>query len=264
MNNTILLRRSKISSHVNAFILVLTILKSTIYKTKYNNTMNHRQSIEPTTQDILCGRGRAYVSHPGNQLFVEKVRSMVPQYMAARNRVEKSAVVARLVQDLTHSGIRFLKLDKDTQTWAHLSSEERHAKTSHAIRDSARYAAKTGKCIVSKSMEAKRAIQNTTKRSSFVRHIAKKHDSSTIRFSHIEPMCALSTPFVTPNFSRTTSDMLATVLQVQAELQEITPTPSLTRSVTLEDECFAHAETAPTNCQHTDLGIDGLFSPDFF
>ena len=122
--------------------------------------MNH-QTIEPTTKDVLCGRGRAYVNNPGNKSFVETARSKVAAYMAARNRVEKSAVVASMVQEMTHSGVRFLRFHKATQTWEHLTSEQRHAKASHAIRDVERYAAKIGKRTLTKSTQAKRTATTT-------------------------------------------------------------------------------------------------------
>lgn len=41
------------------------------------------------------------------------VRSKVPEYLAARNRLEKSAVISSVVQEMTKSGFRFLRFNND-------------------------------------------------------------------------------------------------------------------------------------------------------
>mmetsp|Transcript_16334 Transcript_16334/g.30305 ORF Transcript_16334/g.30305 Transcript_16334/m.30305 type:complete len:216 (+) Transcript_16334:83-730(+) len=90
----------------------------------------------PSDADILCGRGRKHANHAGNKMFMEIIRSHVQSYSAASRRVEKSAVVINVVQEVLASGARFFKRQGEEKTkWIVMNKEQIYQKVSHAIRD---------------------------------------------------------------------------------------------------------------------------------
>jgi hypothetical protein len=94
--------------------------------------------VEPTKCDILCGRGKTYVNHPGNRKFSEVIKSNVHRYVDAQQRMDKIILFACLVEQLQSEGCRFLKQKKGkkgTNQWVEMTTEEAHRKLGHAIRD---------------------------------------------------------------------------------------------------------------------------------
>ncbi|KAL3911060.1 MAG: hypothetical protein SGILL_007432, partial [Bacillariaceae sp.] len=170
--------------------------------------------------DILCGRGRTYLNHPGNKNFVATVRSKVPEYAVAMSRLDKSAVVASMVQELAEAGVRFLRFNKKEQEWEHLSQEQIHEKASHAVRDTMKYHGSETKLVTTKkhAKTAKKQQQKSKKRRSSSPVIA----ATTIAMCCMEPLNALTQSFVAPKLSVGTSDILSSVLKVQEELSMLT------------------------------------------
>lgn len=92
--------------------------------------------IQPTEQDILCGRGRAHVHHPGNRKFAQLIQSNSQRYIESPRRIERTLLVAFLVQKILDDGSRFLKEDKrGTGQWTEMNIDQAHEKVGHAIRD---------------------------------------------------------------------------------------------------------------------------------
>eukprot|EP00934_Nitzschia_sp_Nitz4_P008417 Nitzschia sp. Nitz4//scaffold30_size153850//13522//14487//NITZ4_002758-RA/size153850-processed-gene-0.2-mRNA-1//1//CDS//3329547202//8407//frame0 len=89
----------------------------------------------PTQLDICCGRGKRYLSHPGNILFQSLVKDSVYKYSVAPTKVAKSEVVASIVDELLLQGARFLKRDEKLGRWYRMSPALSRDKTGHAIRD---------------------------------------------------------------------------------------------------------------------------------
>lgn len=90
---------------------------------------------KPNKLDICCGRGKRFLSHPGNLLFQSLVRDNAHRYAAAPTKVSKSEVVASIVDELATQGARFLKRDESSKGWYEMSQLLAHDKTGHAIRD---------------------------------------------------------------------------------------------------------------------------------
>lgn len=109
--------------------------------------MNYNQSqtvaTQPTEQDILCGRGRSYIKHPGNVKFSILVRSNVQRYTEASSRMKKGIVVASLVDQLLDGGSRFLTKTNADQ-WTEMTADQIHQKVGHAIRAQIKQWKKTG------------------------------------------------------------------------------------------------------------------------
>jgi hypothetical protein len=86
--------------------------------------------------DILCGRCKMSFNHVGNQHFRATISLNLHQYLDARSRHEKSAIIVSLVRMLRNeSGTRFLKNTK--QGLVELSEKQAREKVGHALRDMA-------------------------------------------------------------------------------------------------------------------------------
>jgi superfamily II DNA helicase RecQ len=108
-----------------------------MYLTSFSNILKQGQlpeDYEPSDTDILCGRGKACLEHPGNKTFSEVVRANAQKYIEAPKRVYKSSLVASVLDSLKESGVRFIKQDKHSKLYCELSHDQAHAKTGQAIR----------------------------------------------------------------------------------------------------------------------------------
>jgi hypothetical protein len=93
------------------------------------------EGYEPTSKDILCGRGKGNLRHEGNQYFMKIIRANLGRYTDAPKRIDKSLVVSLIVSSLKDEGCNFVRQDSKTQRWFTLSEPQIHEKTGHAIRD---------------------------------------------------------------------------------------------------------------------------------
>ena len=89
----------------------------------------------PTRRDILCGRGKGLLNHPGNQRFLEFLKANATSYIEAPTRVEKTIVIAAIFSYLQKEGIRFMKEDQKTRRYVELSEDKAREKIAHAMRD---------------------------------------------------------------------------------------------------------------------------------
>lgn len=189
----------------------------------------------PTDKDIICGRGKAHGNHKGNQAFISTVRANLQRYSDAIKRTDKSFVVASVVSEFLAHGIRFVKLDKATSRWHQMTEDQAHEKTGHAIRDHIKALEPNtdngSKSVGGSSFKAKEAIKKTK----VAAMVASLHSSapagmcahdpplsktqcSMKRRSTWEPV-RLSVAFsgfdTMPRLSRSSSDMLSSVLRAQ-------------------------------------------------
>ena len=178
--------------------------------------------LTPLPTDILSGRGRTNMNHPGNKYFVQTVRSRVEEYLQATKRIEKTAVVGTMLADLYEEGVRFLRFVRSTQSWEIMTPEQAHEKASHAIRDQIKYNRKGGEQSAPRKALAKK------------RSFLQRKRQASVVFCCLEPINVHSNSFchqafdsaVERTLSRQTSDILQDVLQVQRELEEISMSPN--------------------------------------
>jgi hypothetical protein len=104
------------------------------------------QGREPTETpgyfDVLLGRGRTHLRHPGNERMrtVANMHSM--RYNATNLRKEKTAITQEIVEIIQSSGDppgRFLGFDHAADGWVKVGDEVARRKVSHAIRYDSRY-----------------------------------------------------------------------------------------------------------------------------
>jgi hypothetical protein len=98
------------------------------------------EDFTPLREDIICGRGCAYSTRPGNRMFSAIVQEHLEEYTNAPSRVNKTMVVAMVLNKILETGARFVKKDKGKtkHMWCQMTREEAHHKTGHAIRDTIR------------------------------------------------------------------------------------------------------------------------------
>jgi len=68
-------------------------------------------------------------------MFSEIVQANLRTYLDAPTRVDKTMVVAYVLDQVLETGARFVKKNKTTNQWDNMTREEAHHKTGHAIRD---------------------------------------------------------------------------------------------------------------------------------
>jgi hypothetical protein len=90
---------------------------------------------QPTASDVLCGRGQTNVSHDGNQRFRASIGLHLDSYLAAKNRLGKTLLVAEIVKRVRESGGKFLKKDRKSGEWFDIGDKQACEKVGHALRD---------------------------------------------------------------------------------------------------------------------------------
>lgn len=91
--------------------------------------------VQPTSMDILCGRGRAFAGHPGNKNFAQIIEANLQRYKDTTKRIDRSILLGGIVDRIMDTGVRFVKQDKATKNWFELPIEQCHEKVGHALRD---------------------------------------------------------------------------------------------------------------------------------
>jgi hypothetical protein len=78
-----------------------TSLSSSLSSNAYNITYDPSQGIQvPGPTDVICGRGKMTVAHPGNKRFRQLVRERKDAYQRARRRDAKTRITCELVHTL--------------------------------------------------------------------------------------------------------------------------------------------------------------------
>jgi hypothetical protein len=89
----------------------------------------------PSSFDCICGRGKQSFNHIGNVRFRLIVSLHIERYIIALSRLDKSLVVASIVDLIRASNGRFIKMDSKAKTWVELSDHVTREKVGHALRD---------------------------------------------------------------------------------------------------------------------------------
>lgn len=107
-----------------------------------NNLVKTNSSQEdtpgPTNIDVVCSRGRHFYELPGCVRFRKIVLDSIPSYVSATTRVDKSSVIAMIMdQVLNHDEgtVRFLKYHASTKSWSVMGREQIRDKVGHALRE---------------------------------------------------------------------------------------------------------------------------------
>ncbi|GAX26416.1 hypothetical protein FisN_37Hh034 [Fistulifera solaris] len=107
-----------------------------------NNLVKANSSKEetpgPNNNDVVCSRGRRFHDLPGCVRFRKIVNDYIPSYVSASSRVDKSSVIAQIIDEvLNHDDgpVRFLKYQASTKSWNVMGKEQIRDKVGHALRE---------------------------------------------------------------------------------------------------------------------------------
>jgi len=85
-------------------------------------------------EDILCGKEKKCVAHPGSVNFRRVIEEYAPKYNIAVTKQEKMNVTKEIYDMLGAQNSRFLKYSNKSKGWEELSSLLARDKISHALR----------------------------------------------------------------------------------------------------------------------------------
>ncbi len=179
------------------------------------------ETIRVTDTDILCGRGKAYANHPGNLKFAHKIQSNLQRYRDAAKRIDRTIVLATMVDDFFDEGCRFLKKNKNTNRWIQLTADQCHEKVGHALRDLHRKTKGTNPLQTQSSV----AIATYQKQKKAQHQYQESHNMSERNLNLIQT-----------NPMRPASDAHSTNVSDQFEATDVTPLSRLLSFVLSEKE----------------------------
>jgi hypothetical protein len=114
-----------------------TFLPRNVLKRSYAVPQLLPDDFEPSGVDVIGGRGKPTLEHPGNKLFRAIVAVNMKAYQNARYRAEKRQIVDTIinrVRKYSSSG-GFVKRDSKTGKWMTLDDVAARQKVTHALRD---------------------------------------------------------------------------------------------------------------------------------
>jgi hypothetical protein len=130
---------TQVSSNPSIDICTMT-LKTASATSSLSATQESKQLWEgflPTDLDVICGRGKGSYNKPGNKRFRALVKTYLNDYISARTKFAKSAVLQDILNHVRASGGRFIKYSKHHQPgWSELSDDQAREKVGHAVRES--------------------------------------------------------------------------------------------------------------------------------
>jgi hypothetical protein len=93
--------------------------------------------VDPLPSDVMLGRGRSFLRHPGNKRLKTVVEMNTQRYLNATNRNEKTCITQEIVRIIQTYGTvpgRFLRHDAKAGGWYQVDDHEARVKVSHAVR----------------------------------------------------------------------------------------------------------------------------------
>lgn len=94
-------------------------------------------AVTPGLLDILLGRGRTHLTHPGNLRLQALLNANRERYTAAPSRGSKTKIIHEIVRVAQTAGDppgRFLKFHNELNAWVEVDDQVARIKVSHAIR----------------------------------------------------------------------------------------------------------------------------------
>ena len=129
----------------------------------------------PTYLDVLCSRGNAVKSHPGNKRFVQLVSDHQQKYATAGSKLEKSLIVSSIIDMIREASPEggFVKLIDGI--WWEVGDNLAREKTGQALRDRLH-----GKYSSSSKAKKRRRRANEADLASKVEDIVAKANGSSL------------------------------------------------------------------------------------
>jgi len=133
-------------------------------------------------RDVVCGWARQHHRHAGNQRFRQVVEWTAPKYVEAKTKVDKTQVIASVVQRIRREspGGGFVKRDFHSGRWYEIGDDKARDKVGHAIRrviDEAKKKKKQRKPLQTKKSSSAGAAEDSNKEEEEERQSDQSHPS---------------------------------------------------------------------------------------
>lgn len=93
------------------------------------------KGFKPSNIDILCSKGKRYYDSPGNYHFRQTIFQILPTYMKAQTKLEKSTIVNEILQIFRSQDAGFIRQDPDGRYYE-IGDDAAREKIGQTIRDS--------------------------------------------------------------------------------------------------------------------------------
>ena len=123
------------------------------------------QDYEVGPNDVVCGRGKGSYNRPGNKRFRELVQGYVKEYVRSRTKLDKTMLLAKIVDRVNEHG-RFIKKGKKGH-WCEIDEEQARDKVGHAMREAIKEGTTTTPNSKPKSKVSSSSLAEVNRRPSF-------------------------------------------------------------------------------------------------
>jgi hypothetical protein len=109
---------------------------ASIPRTTNNGKSKLPQDFLPSPQAVICGRGKACSSSPGNKSLKRIINSFLKPYSKARNKLEKSAIVSSIVGSIKQAAPNGAFIKFESGIWWEVEDGVAREKVGCLLRDS--------------------------------------------------------------------------------------------------------------------------------
>jgi hypothetical protein len=195
--------------------------------------------VDPLPSDVMLGRGRASLHHPGNKRLNTVVKMNMQRYLNAAKRNEKTWITEEIVGIIQTYGSppgRFLRYKPKAGGWYEVDDEEARVKVSHTVRYRRR-------CIerheVSESTDSSLSLSGEQPDTSVEEEMSPVHGAH-----RLQPV----KPVVTP--SNSTSSPLSPLLFDAAMLTDLEYDAAIFADLAPDIICVSHEQDSYDFDQH--------------
>lgn len=194
------------------------------------------QDYNPSSTDVLCGRGTQYFHHSGNVHFRQVISAYLPRYEASSTKLQKSILVVELISALQSNFIRF---DYSANLWFVLDDVATRQKIGQTIREIINQ--RDPKKRVAK---AQRRARNREQRKLFIRRGSDSDCSSNADCSIISLLSEDSSAMLEP-LALSTRTQSAPIISLDHTNDLAFPVkPALARRTKSAAPSFSHEDAA--------------------
>jgi hypothetical protein len=175
---------------------------------------------QPSSQDVICARGKAFWCHDGNKRYRDLIAAATPRYSETTNKQEKTMIVTEIIEAVHKLEGKFIKKVKKGGPFVVVSEVFAREKVGQSLRDglSAKYKSATkfkkqrkSKTTTEKvNMDADRIVHTN-------RYVCQRIDELGQQVSRCGDLASDAT--IVTLFSRTNCDILESIKRDHSMLQ---------------------------------------------
>ena len=119
----------------------------------------------PHELDVICAKGRQRFNHPGNCRLRKFVQENISDYRAARSKMDKTIVVASIVDTIQEARPNGGFIKKEGKSWVRVSDKVAREKVGHMIRAAVKKGSSTTAPIVPNKTSSSSSLKTEACRS---------------------------------------------------------------------------------------------------